>query len=175
MDRRERKTQEAIKESLVTLIIKEGFENVTIGEAMKTADLNRSTFYLHYSSLSEVLYSIESSLISELLAITQKKQQNLQSLLLDVADFAEKEKEPLKAVFRSSPSHFSRKVELVFTPVIASSPFSEGKTEGSGFDFVASFIIEGGIGVFRKWIESDCQLSKKELLKAFGDFFKIDL
>ena len=159
----------------MVLIIQNGFENVTIGDVMAKADLNRSTFYLHYSSLSEVLYSIEDSMIADLFALTQKKQQTLRSLLLDVAGFAQKEMRPLKAIFKSSPSHFSWKVELVFTPVIASSPFSEGKAESKGFDYVASFIIEGGIGVFRKWIESGCSLPKNELLKSFEDFFKIDL
>jgi AcrR family transcriptional regulator len=175
MDRRERKTQESIKEALVFLIIQNGFENLTIGEVMAKADLNRSTFYLHYSSLSEVLYSIEDSLIAELFALTQKKKQPLRSLLLDVAGFAQREEKPLKAIFKSSSSHFSWKVETVFTPVIAASPFHEGKAGSRGFDYVASFIIQGGIGVFRKWIESGCSLPSDELLKSFEDFFKIDL
>jgi AcrR family transcriptional regulator len=174
MDRRERKTKESIKNALATLIIDKGFENLTIGEVMAKADLNRSTFYLHFSTLSEVLYSMEDDLISGLFEITKKRQYSLRDLILDVAGFAEQNSVPLKAIFRSSPTHFSWKVELVFTPVIAASPFSFGKAKSQGFDYVASFIIEGGMGVFQKWIEGGCQPSKTELLKSFEGFFSVN-
>jgi len=170
-DRRVRKTKEAIKRSLIKLVNETSFEGLTIGGLMADADLNRSTFYLHYSSLSEVLYAIEDEVIANLLEEVRGPHETIESLLLDVLSCAEANREALRCIFKASPTHFSRKVELIFTPVIYASPFTKRKNEDHGFTFVASFFIEGGIGVIFKWLENPMRVGKDELVASFLDYF----
>jgi len=171
IDRRKRKTEQAIKGSLIALMERDSFEKVNIRKTMKEADLNRSTFYLHYRSLSEVLYSIEDDVVSDLLVEVKKKHSNIESLLFDVLSCAEKNREELRCIRKASFTHFSRKIELVFIPIVASSPFSEGKQNEKGFGFVANFFIEGGIGAIFKWLENPSRISKEELVESFRDYF----
>ena len=42
-------------EALITLLEKKDFAYVTIKEICKVAEVNRSTFYLHYENTSELL------------------------------------------------------------------------------------------------------------------------
>lgn len=66
MDRRIRKSQQAIKYALVTLINEIGLEKITVSKLCKKADINRSTFYLHYENIDDLIQSIESELSSHI-------------------------------------------------------------------------------------------------------------
>lgn len=66
MDRRVRKSQQAIKNALVSLINEVGLENITVSSLCKKADINRSTFYLHYENIDDLIQSIESELSSHI-------------------------------------------------------------------------------------------------------------
>ena len=50
MDRRQRKTREAIFSAFIALLSKRGFEQITVGEIIERADVGRATFYAHFES-----------------------------------------------------------------------------------------------------------------------------
>ncbi|MFB9770531.1 TetR/AcrR family transcriptional regulator [Lactiplantibacillus modestisalitolerans] len=58
MDRRTRYTIEMIKEAFLTLVNQEPFVKITISEICRTADITRSTFYLHFSSITDLLNEV---------------------------------------------------------------------------------------------------------------------
>lgn len=62
MDRRIRKSQEAIKDALVDLLKDKSIEQITVSDLAKSADINRSTFYLHYKNIEDLIESIEGEL-----------------------------------------------------------------------------------------------------------------
>ena len=47
MDRRKRKSLEAMQHALLTLVREKDFELITVADIAEKADLNRGTFYLH--------------------------------------------------------------------------------------------------------------------------------
>lgn len=55
MDRRVRRTRNRLSQALLELIMEMGYEAITIQEITDRADLNRATFYLHYSTKEELL------------------------------------------------------------------------------------------------------------------------
>lgn len=167
------RTEEMITNALASLILEKGFENLSIAEVMARSGCSRGTFYLHYSSLSEVLYALEDHLIDEIFVITRRRYQSVKTLLSDVADLVLREKKPLRALFRATPSHFSQKVETAFEPVIASYPLTGPQSANEGFPYVATFIIDGGIGVFRHWLEEVHPQSKETLISSFTEYFSL--
>ena len=54
-DRRVRRTQEALREALVSLILEKGYEAITVGDIVDLANVGRSTFYAHFTDKDELL------------------------------------------------------------------------------------------------------------------------
>ena len=54
-DRRTIKTQKIIWDTFSVLILEKGFSQVRISDIVSRADINRSTFYLHYRDKYDLL------------------------------------------------------------------------------------------------------------------------
>jgi AcrR family transcriptional regulator len=167
------RTEEKITNALVSLILEKGFETLSIAEVMARSGCSRGTFYLHYASLSDVLYSLEDRIIDEIFVITKHHYQSVEALLSDVANLVMQKRKPLRALFHATASHFSHKVEIVFEPVIASYPLTGFRSANEGFPYVATFIIDGGIGVFRHWLDEIHPQPKELLISGFANYFSL--
>lgn len=55
MDRRKKRSRNMLGQALLALVREKKFEQITIQDITDRADLNRATFYLHYSSKEELL------------------------------------------------------------------------------------------------------------------------
>ena len=63
-DRRFIKTEKIIFNSMVDLLQKSDPESLLIDDLVNEADINKSTFYLHYQSLDQLISAIEDRLIA---------------------------------------------------------------------------------------------------------------
>lgn len=50
MDRRQRKTREAIFNAFILLLSKKNYSSITVGEIIESADVGRATFYSHFET-----------------------------------------------------------------------------------------------------------------------------
>ena len=50
MDRRKRKTREAIFSAFIELLSAKDFSQITVGEIIERADVGRATFYDHFET-----------------------------------------------------------------------------------------------------------------------------
>ncbi|MBR5270501.1 MAG: TetR/AcrR family transcriptional regulator, partial [Anaerotignum sp.] len=55
MDRRKRKTREAIFTAFTKLLSKKDFGQITVGEIIEKADVGRATFYAHFETKDHLL------------------------------------------------------------------------------------------------------------------------
>lgn len=55
MDRRQRKTRQAIYQAFEELMATEHYEEVTVSQIIERADIGRSTFYAHFETKDELL------------------------------------------------------------------------------------------------------------------------
>ena len=54
-DRRTRYTRNVIKDALLEALNEKNFEQITVTDVCRRAEITRATYYLHYQSLTEVL------------------------------------------------------------------------------------------------------------------------
>ena len=55
MDRRQRKTRQAIFQSFTALLSQKPFHRITVGEIIEKADIGRATFYAHFETREDLL------------------------------------------------------------------------------------------------------------------------
>lgn len=65
-DRRVLRTRRVLREALLSLILEQGNDNVTIEEITDRADVGRTTFYLHYRDKEELLLECINGAVDEL-------------------------------------------------------------------------------------------------------------
>lgn len=58
MDRRQRKTREAIFTALIELLSQKDFSQITVGQIIETADVGRATFYAHFETKEHLLQAL---------------------------------------------------------------------------------------------------------------------
>lgn len=59
VDRRVRKTKAALRAGLIKLMQEKSIREITVRELVDEVDINRSTFYLHYTDIYDMLNKIE--------------------------------------------------------------------------------------------------------------------
>jgi len=57
LDRRVQRTRQLLRDSLMALILEQGYESVTIQDITDRANLGRATFYLHFKDKDDLLMS----------------------------------------------------------------------------------------------------------------------
>ena len=71
IDRRVRRTRRRLRDSLIELILAQGYDTITIQEITDLADLSRATFYLHYKDKDELLANSLEEMFDELVTSVQ--------------------------------------------------------------------------------------------------------
>ena len=68
LDRRVQRTRKMLRESLMSLIMEEGYDEISIQDITDKANLGRATFYLHFKDKDELLLELMEQLMEEILA-----------------------------------------------------------------------------------------------------------
>jgi AcrR family transcriptional regulator len=76
IDRRIVKSKRALKDSILSLMQKKDFKDISITEIVQEADLNRGTFYKHYPYKEDLLNEIIDDVISDLIASYREPYKN---------------------------------------------------------------------------------------------------
>lgn len=71
MDRRVKRTRVAVFNAVLDLMVEKEASKITVLELCKRADINKSTFYLHYKSMDDCLQSCFSTIMNGIIEITK--------------------------------------------------------------------------------------------------------
>lgn len=71
-DRRVRKTQQALSDALVSLILAKGYDAITIKDITDQADVAHATFYRHYRDKDDLLMRKLEEIVGEIEALTRE-------------------------------------------------------------------------------------------------------
>jgi AcrR family transcriptional regulator len=108
-DRRIRKTQQAVQTAFAKLISNKDIKDVTIKELCQEADINKSTFYLHYSDIYDCADSFMNDVVDKTIEVME--QYDFTELINHMPEIIEKilyifkENRNLYVPFLNSPRH----------------------------------------------------------------------
>lgn len=173
-DRRARRSRRLLKESLLELMKSKTFADISVRDVTDGADMNRATFYLHYSGTAELLQSVEEDLLEELQALVDAHMEesvevgSVAPVFEPVLDFLVERREVCAVLFASSEASgfFQSLQNLVHengAPLVKAwfQPEDPRLT-----DYLLNFLAWGFIGLLAEWFEKGMALPKAELLSA---------
>ena len=76
-ERRVRRTRAMILAGFIQLMQQKPVKDISVRELADLVDINRSTFYLHYTDIYDLLEQTENGLMDQFLAIIDKNHANL--------------------------------------------------------------------------------------------------
>lgn len=101
-------TKNDFKDSLLELLKKKKYENISVDEICKRAGLNRSTFYYHYKNIDELLMDIQREYFEEIsnkLRILENKE-NPKQYIVDFLNDIRINDNKFKLFLEQSPNLF---------------------------------------------------------------------
>lgn len=102
MDRRTKRTKNAIYNAFTELLLKEKYSKITIQEIIDLADIGRSTFYSHFETKDELLKSMCTDMFDEMHSNNQTLSSgNLHSVIPNILYHIKENEKIIKGVFLS--------------------------------------------------------------------------
>ncbi len=86
MDRRQRKTREAIFSAFISLLSTKNFEHITVGEIIECADIGRATFYSHFETKDFLLKGLCEELFCHIFDVMNEKREHKHIFDCDAPD-----------------------------------------------------------------------------------------
>ena len=173
-------TASLMRQALLLLLEKKDIDCISVTEITTKAGVSRSTFYLHYDNVYELLEDTLESINKEFLSLfTERESLKVISLdnsflitekyLIPYLKFCKQNKRILKLVHQK-PQLFHNEVaykkmyDVIFYPAI--SLYLRDETQKV---YNLEFFIQGVAGIVRKWIELDCETEINVLMEIIKD------
>ncbi len=165
--------------ALISLLKTKSFEYITVSEICETAGVNRSTFYLHYETISDLLNETTRYLLNDFLSYfstdTQSVSLNLMNCELDELVFIDdKHLTPYltyikdhKEVFATALVHnkvlgfedvYKRMFENIFNPILDGFHYSSNDRQ-----YVIMYYLNGISAIVSEWLKNGCDKPIKEI------------
>lgn len=171
-DRRVRRTRKLLKESLLNLMQEKEFSQISVTDVTEGADMNRATFYLHYTSTTQLLQSVEDELLEEAKELMDAHVQEtadkrtVRPILEPVLDFVVEHREVCIILFRNDQvsrftEHLLELIQYNGVELVAGWLHTEDEQQIS---YLLEFVTCGLIGLVRVWFQKNMQEPKEKLL-----------
>lgn len=175
MDRRVEKTKNAIMDAYFQLIINEKKEKVTITQIAQKANIDRKTFYLHYSCTEDIVKDFAMDRIAELKEMLVNENFSKDSFsVLHFFEILNQIVERHLNIFHfisinRAYAYFFDQIKEMLIDIVADMfrdyfNFSETKLK-----MYADFYIAGIISVYMRWIHEDFPISTQEIAQLVSD------
>lgn len=180
LDRRIQRTRHLLREALMALIAEKGYETLTVQDVTDRANIARTTFYLHYKDIDDLLFSSMAEMYEELFTMWLKDSPTL----LTSAGTAYSEVKDFEHVARYAPFYrvmLSERGSMRFlvrvqnfiaqTMEVALRRFvPEGHTPAIPLDLMAAMLAGIEISVMMWWVQNDMPHDAEAMAK-FCDRF----
>ena len=173
-------TARLMDEALLILLEKKDIEFITVKEICKKAGVNRSTFYLHYENVYELLaealemindrfiQSFEKETISKKIKNGNKEDLNLitPEYLRPYLKFIKENRRAFKLIHKKPDlfnveQTFQKMYKNIFEPIL-----EKFNINGYRRTYIFEFYIGGVVSIIKKWVELDCKTDIEDILNT---------
>lgn len=166
-DRRTKYTKMVLKDSFLNLLENKDISRITVKEICEDADINRATFYSHYTDVYDLLKKIESEFLDNVnvyLSQLDKKGKNVNDFILaeKIFDYIKDNAKLCKLLLSERGDiSFQKKIMTIVYDKIISELTDNNKISMEDAEYVYSFTITGCVGIVQKWLFDDMKKSSR--------------
>lgn len=156
-DRRIRKTKAQLRAGLSKLMQTKSIKEITVKELSDEVDINRSTFYLHYTDIYNMLEEIETELLNEIETVINTHpigpNKNNFSFFIDMFYILSSNKDICSALLGpNGDMSFLHKIEKIISENSIKALKSMGSIPSEDLNYVIAFCLTGCIGLIKTWL-----------------------
>lgn len=174
IDRRVKKTIGSLRKAYLDLIEQYSEREITVSMIAQYADLNRATFYAHYSNkeefLEEALYDLLEGLREAILSPfemeTRINVNTLAPTTVQIFDYIERNKRSFYALYHGH-SDFKKRLEDLFYHIFSKDIFIEiNSTVGKAdYEMFLHYQTNATLGLIFYWIKGNFQYSAGSMME----------
>ncbi len=187
-DRRVRKTKRLLLEGLTELMKTKSINDITVKELADRVDINRSTFYLHYQDIYDMIKHIEDDIMNQLNEVLGpmptsndpiQSEEEIENIIKSIFEFLYENRAVCRVLL--GPNGDIKFLNKVLDNVSERINFflrSYMTTGYTNFDLalINKFFVTGCIGLVKYWLESDDETFEKtdipHMTSLFMDLLK---
>lgn len=183
MDKKESKyfkTASLFDEAFIILLEKKEIDYITVKEICETAGFNRSTFYLHYESINDLLKETLEYATQKLVNYFNKNPKDFianignsskedlifinEQYLKPYLQFVKDNKKLFLAVFKNGDvmnikENYFNLEKYIFDPILDKHQVSSKKRK-----YMIKFYIKGIMAIVEEWTINDCQEKREDIM-----------
>lgn len=184
-DRRVKYTKLFLKNSLVELMQEQPISKISVKALCDAADVNRSTFYVHYTDQYDLLRQLELEVIAEVEkhiskhALSKHTAQAVQ-VLDQILSYIASDAELFKVLLSDNGDFvFQKDIMQLAQQKIISDLRNDQTIEQRTSEYLQCFVITGALSIVQKWLHDGmpesttemAELISKLLYKGLSDFY----
>ena len=160
-DRRVKMTKKILKETLVSLMREKSIHELSIKKVCEAAEINRSTFYHHYQSISELYDDIIKDILTDINVIVKKNRElnvSNSTLIAEMLSYVERNRELFLVILSDKGNiGIGEKLNRYVSSFIGADNNSELAM------YCAQFISAGLANIIWRWLNTENRLSPKDM------------
>lgn len=175
-DRRVRKTKNSIRKAFKELIMEKHFSEITVKEIAERADISRRTFYMHYTSIDDILSEMNTELLTTVRELFHSRDfsnisiQGIKELFSELNEILNRNYSFYKRLASlHSYSFFVQMMNEVLRDIIHDTlkhSFSLDETTNTAY---TEYICGGIVSLYMNWLITDSDLTLEQLVDTAAD------
>ena len=175
-DRRIKRTKMLLQNALADLMLEKAVGKISVKELTQKADVNRSTFYLHYLDIYDMLEQMENEFVETIQGFfhdffTPLPTSMPLTLFVNISEWLEQDKEYYVKLLRGSASGYifeelESRIRDEFLTLLYLIFLDE---ESLDLRTRVNFTVSGTVGVLRMWVMEGGNISLVELSETIDD------
>ncbi len=177
-DKRSRKTVKAIQNALLKFLTRKKLCEIKIVELCAAADVNRTTFYLHFKTTEDVLRSILEETVEKIFdqfrdaSFLQTMEYPLQFLLTCTETLSSYPDFEQFVCVSSESLEFMNDLKNAFTERTCNEFIHDYPNSDGYYRYVIRFIVSGTLDTFVEWLRSDKSVTLESVLDRCGEMIR---
>ncbi|MBT1169624.1 TetR-like C-terminal domain-containing protein [Bifidobacterium sp. SO4] len=173
--RNAKRSRRAIRSAFIDLLRTHDIDTITVTAIVKLADINRSTFYAHYSDVHGVIEEIEDETIAKLMTVLDDIQsaeflRDPTPMIARIGHQLEAERDYYRVLIQASgAAGFLDKLQTVFAErMIGDAAIPAAIRERRSYVLRVNYFAGGIVNLYKLWFAGSLDCSMDDISKEVG-------